>query len=144
LVTPQGRGGGAQGRGGAAGGGGGGGGAAAGIVVVKPYADVVTSAAKTSAGIFKVHRITEGNRDTLLYEIPKNELNKDYLWDSQIKKTTIGAGYGGQAVGNRVVRWVLKNDRVLLQNIDYSMVADASNLLLDEANVPAIIRAFPV
>ena len=60
----------------------------------------------------------------LFYEIPKAELDKDFLWVTQIKRTTIGAGYGGQAVGNRVVRWVLKGDRVLLENIDYSIVAD--------------------
>src|SRR5262245_51945832 len=132
---------GAQGRGGA---GGQGGGRAGGAVVVRPYAEVITSAAKTSDGIFKVHRITEGNNDTLYFEIPKAELNKDYLWDTQIKKTTIGAGYGGQAVGNRVVRWVQKGDRVLLENMDYSLVADPNNPLRDEADMPAIIRTFPV
>ena len=102
------------------------------------------SAAKTDDGIFKVHRITEGNRDTLFYEIPKNELDKDFLWNTQLKKTTIGAGYGGQSVGSRVVRWVLKGDRVLLQNIDYTLVADPTNPLKDEANLPAIIRTFDV
>ena len=58
--------------------------------------------AKTDDGIFKVHRIGE----TLFYEIPKAQLGKDFLWNTQIKKTTLGAGYGGQAVGSRVVRWV--------------------------------------
>ncbi len=102
------------------------------------------AAAKTDDGIFKVHRISEGNRDTLFYEIPKAEMDKDFLWNTQIKKTTIGAGYGGQNVGSRVVRWVLKGDNVLLQDMDYTLVADPSNPLKDEANLPAIIRTFPV
>src|SRR5262249_20371720 len=85
-----------------------------------PYGQVITSAAKTDEGIFKVHRVG----DTLYYEIPKAELNKDYLWVTQLKKTTIGVGYGGQAAGSRVVRWVQKGDRILLQNIDYSIIAD--------------------
>ena len=110
----------------------------------RPYAEVVTSAAKTDDGIFKVHRISEGNRDTLFYEIPKAEMDKDFLWNTQIKKTTIGAGYGGQNVGSRVVRWVLKGDRVLLQDMAYTLVADPSNPLKDEANLPAIIRTFAV
>jgi hypothetical protein len=110
----------------------------------RPYAEVITSAAKTDDGIFKVHRITEGNRDSLYYEIPKSEMDKDFLWNTQIKRTTIGAGYGGQNVGSRVVRWVLKGDRVLLEDIAYTLVADPSNPLKDEANLPAIIRAFPV
>ncbi|TAK18023.1 MAG: DUF5117 domain-containing protein [Acidobacteria bacterium] len=110
----------------------------------RPYADVITAAAKTDDGIFKVHRITEGSTDNLFYEIPKSELDKDYLWNTQIKKTTIGVGYGGQTVGSRVVRWVLKNDRVLLENVDYSVVSDPSSPLGTEANTPAIIRTFPV
>ena len=131
------RGGGAPGAGGAQGGG-------RGNAGPRPYGDVITAAAKTDDGIFKVHRITEGNNDNLFYEIPKNELGKDYLWDTQLKKTTIGAGYGGQAIGNRVVRWVLKGDRVLLENIEYGVVADANNPLNEDANLPAIIRSFPV
>jgi hypothetical protein len=110
----------------------------------RPYADVITAAAKTDDGIFKVHRITEGNADTLFFEIPKNELGKDYLWDTQLKKTTIGAGYGGQAIGNRVVRWVKKDDRILLENVEYGVVADPANPLNEQVNMPAIIRTFPV
>ncbi len=85
--------------------------------------------------------------DSLFYEIPKAQLNKDFLWNTQIKKTTIGAGYGGQSAGSRVVRWVTKGDRVLLVNIDYSVVADTTSpmaLAVDDANNPTIIRAFNV
>jgi hypothetical protein len=109
----------------------------------RPYGQVITSAAKTDEGIFKVHRVG----DTLYYEIPKAELGKDYLWVTQIKKTTIGVGYGGQAAGSRVVRWVQKGDRVLLENIDYSIIADPSTPIaaaVDDANYPAIIRSFNV
>ena len=109
----------------------------------RPYASVITAAAKTDDGIFKVHRIGE----SLFYEIPKAQIGKDFLWNTQIKKTTIGAGYGGQAAGSRVVRWLSKGDRVLLVNMDYSLVADTSNpvaMAVDDANYPAIIRAFNV
>src|SRR5204863_9649268 len=61
--------------------------------------------------------------------------------------TTIGAGYGGQAVGSRVVRWVSKGDSLLLLSIDYSVVADPSTPVsqaVDDANYPTIIRAFNV
>ena len=109
----------------------------------RPYNQVITSAAKTDDGIFKIHRIGE----TLFYEIPKAQLNKDFLWNTQIKKTTIGAGYGGQNAGSRVVRWVAKGDRVLLLNIDFTVVADPASpvaMAVDDANYPAIIRAFNV
>jgi hypothetical protein len=109
----------------------------------RPYAQVITAAAKSDDGIVKVHGVGE----TVYYEIPKAQLGKDFLWNTQIKKTTIGAGYGGQAAGSRVVRWVTKGDRVLLLSIDYSLVADQSNPIyqaVDDANYPTIIRAFNV
>ncbi len=106
----------------------------------RPYDQVITSAARTDDGIFKVHRIGE----TMFYEIPKRELDKDFLWNTQLKKTTMNVGYGGQTIGSRVVRWTLRGDRVLLVNVDYTLVADPASALPDQGNVPAIIRTFNV
>jgi hypothetical protein len=120
----------------------GGGGAA---VAVRPYAQVVTNSAQTSDGVFKTHRITTAATDQLLFEIPRKELDKDFLINSQIKRNAAGSGgYGGQQIGTRVVRWSLKGDRVLLLNMDYSVVADPSNPLMTEGNMPAIVKTFPV
>ncbi|MCC7010133.1 MAG: zinc-dependent metalloprotease [Acidobacteria bacterium] len=109
----------------------------------RPYGQVITAAARTDDGIFKVHRVNE----QLYFEIPKAQLGKDFLWVSQIKRTTIGAGYGGQAAGSRVVRWDLSGNRVLLKIIDYSIVADTAAPIaraVADANHPAIARAFNV
>src|SRR5690242_15521472 len=65
----------------------------------QPYDRVITKDAKTKAGVFKVHQV----KDKYYYEIPKSELGKEFLWVSQIARTTVGVGYGGQALGNRVV-----------------------------------------
>ena len=85
--------------------------------------------------------------DTLYYEIPKAELDKDFLWVTQIKRTTIGAGYGGQAVGSRVVRWVRRaiaccsrTSTTASSPIPTQPIAEA----VADANNPAIIRAFNV
>src|SRR4026209_1869521 len=86
----------------------------------KPYDRVITKDAKSDEGIFAIHTI----KDKVYYEIPKSELGKEFLWVSQIAKTTLGVGYGGQANGNRVVRWERKGNRVLLRNIVYDVVAD--------------------
>ena len=67
----------------------------------RPYERVITKDAKSQPGLFTVHRIGE----RLYYEIPKAQLGKEFLWVSQIARTTIGAGEGGQAAGNRVVKW---------------------------------------
>jgi hypothetical protein len=86
----------------------------------RPYDRVITKDAKSDQGVFTIHTIKE----KVYYEIPKSELDKEFLWVSQIARTTMGAGYGGQAAGNRVVKWERKNNRILLRNVDYEVVAD--------------------
>ncbi len=108
---------------------------------IKPYDKVITKDAKSDPGVFTVHRI----KDKVYYEIPKKELSKEFLWVSQIARTTLGVGYGGQALGNRVVKWERQNNRVLLRNISYEVVADASQPIskaVQAANNDAIIRSF--
>src|ERR1051325_10182799 len=86
----------------------------------RPYDKVITKDAKSDKGVFTVHRV----KDKFYYEIPKSELGKEFLWVSQIAKTTFGVGYGGQAMGNRVVKWDRHGNRVLLKSVNYEMVAE--------------------
>ena len=109
----------------------------------RPYDRVITKDAKTDEGVFKVHTI----KDKIYYEIPKSELDKEFLWVSQIAKTTLGVGYGGQAMGNRVVKWERKGNRVFLRNISYQVVADPKLPVaraVQAANNNTIIMAFNV
>ena len=62
----------------------------------------------------------------MYYEIPKERLGREFLWVSQIAKTTLGAGYGGQAAGNRVIKWERRGERILLRAISYDVVTDPS------------------
>src|SRR5829696_1689034 len=87
---------------------------------LRPYDRVITKDARSDAGVFTVHRI----RDRVYYEIPKDMLGREFLWVSQIASNTPGAGFGGQAAGNRVVRWERRDRRVLLRSVSYEMVAD--------------------
>jgi Met-zincin/Domain of unknown function (DUF5117)/Domain of unknown function (DUF5118) len=109
----------------------------------KPYDRVITKEAKSDEGVFTVHTI----KDKVYYEIPKNELNKEFLWVSQIARTTLGVGYGGQAAGNRVVKWERRGNRVLLRNVSYDVVADPKLPVaraVQAANNDTIIMAFNV
>ena len=109
----------------------------------KPYERVITSEARSDDGVFTVHRIG----DRLLYEIPKSLFDKEFLWVSQIARTTLGAGWGGQAAGNRVVRWERRGNRVLLRNVAYDVVADATQPIaqaVKAANNDTILMAFNV
>src|SRR5215208_2080989 len=109
----------------------------------RPYIQVITKEARTDDGIFKVHRIN----DQVFYEIPKAQLGKEFLWVTQIKRTAAGAGLSGQAVTSRVVRWELSGNRVLLREVNYTVVADSGEPIsrnVANSNNPPIVRAFNV
>ncbi|HEY2016107.1 MAG TPA: DUF5118 domain-containing protein, partial [Bryobacteraceae bacterium] len=109
----------------------------------QPYDRVITKDAKTAKGLFTVHQVKE----RYYYEIAKSELGKDYLWNSQIAKTTLGAGYGGGQLVDRVVRWELKGNRVLLLDVNFGLVADPKAPIaraVKAANNESIIMSLPV
>ena len=107
------------------------------------YDKVITKDAKTTKGIFKLHQIKE----RYLYEIPKSELDREFLWNTQIAKTALGMGYGGGELVNRVVRWELHGNRVLLREMNYGIAADPKEpigMAVKAANHDTIIMSFPV
>lgn len=109
----------------------------------QPYDKVITKDAKTKKGVFSVHQV----KDKFFYEIPKAELDKEFLLVSQIAKTSIGVGYGGQALNRRVVRWERNENKIYLRNINYSIVANSSLPIAEavqNSNNDSIIMAFPV
>jgi hypothetical protein len=110
---------------------------------IRPYDRVITKDAKSDDGVFTVHRI----KDRIYYEVPKDRLGREFLWVSQIAKTTLGAGYGGQAAGNRVVKWERRGDRILLRAVFYDVVADPGTPIskaVDAANYSPIVAAFNI
>ncbi|MGH9395046.1 MAG: DUF5117 domain-containing protein, partial [Terriglobales bacterium] len=134
-----------QGRGGR-GGGAGGAGAYRGP---QAFAEVITSAAVKEDGIFTVY--TQKDRATdaehIYFAIPSDQLDKDFLWTSLIARTPFGDGYGGDQVGNHVVRWQRHDDTILLRMVDYRMVADPTLPIaaaVAASSNSAIVMAFPV
>ena len=109
----------------------------------RPYNQVITAEAKSDTGLFTAHRI----REKMYYEIPTTQLDKEFLWVTQIAKTTLGVGYGGQALGNRVVKWSRMNNKVFLRGISYDVVATEGDPIaraVEASNVDTIIMAFDV
>ncbi|MCL6565019.1 MAG: zinc-dependent metalloprotease [Acidobacteriia bacterium] len=109
----------------------------------KPYDQVITKDAVSDPGVFTVHRI----KDKLYFEIPPAELGQEFLWVNQIKRTTPGVGYGGQALGNRIVRWTKNGNRILLRSVVYESVADPNHPVrqaVEAAQNETIIMAFDI
>lgn len=107
------------------------------------YEKVITKDAKTKAGLFTVHQVKE----KYFYEIPKGMLGKEFLWVSQISKTTLGQGNGGDPLGNRVVRWERIDNKINLRSINYRVTADPSTpqvKSVQNTNNDTIIMSFPI
>ena len=109
----------------------------------QPYEKVITKDAKTSKGIFIVHQI----KDRYYYEIPKAELERQFLLNIRISRTTVGVGYGGEELASRVVRWELNGNKINLRDVNYSVTADPKtpiSLAVKAANNDTILMTFPV
>src|SRR5579872_355784 len=122
-----------QGGGGGGRGAGGLGGAALPPPNPQAFERVINKDAKSKKGLFTVHQIG----DRFYYEIPKSELGKQYLWNTQIAQTTIGVGYGGGQVTNRVD----------LRDINFSVTAKPDTPIAEavrHANNDTIILTFNV
>ena len=109
----------------------------------QPYAKVITKDAKSKKGIFTVHQIKE----KYYYEIPRSELGKEFLWVTFIARTTLGVGYGGDQLNDRMVHWELSGNKVFLREDQYGVVADPKTPIaraVQASENSAIIMAFPV
>ncbi|MGH7538708.1 MAG: zinc-dependent metalloprotease [Gemmatimonadales bacterium] len=109
----------------------------------KPYGEVITRQATTDSGVFIVHRIGE----KLFYEIPRRELEQEFLLVSDYAETQAGTRYGGENYDSRVVRWQRRGNRVLLRSVSYGMVADTANPVsraVRLSNVEPVLMSFDI
>lgn len=95
---------------------------------VKPYSEVIPKTAKTRAGLFTTHRVG----DTLYFEIPAKELDRDMLLVGRYARTAavdannpFGA-YGGDEFGERTLRWERSGNRIILRSPSFAIMADTS------------------
>ena len=95
---------------------------------IKPYDEVIPRTARTSVGLFKTHRVG----DTLYFEIPRSELNKDmllvgrYARAAAIDAANPFGAYGGDEFGERTLRWERSGNRIILRSPSFAIMADTS------------------
>ncbi len=92
----------------------------------RPYAEVITRDAITREGLFKVHRVG----DTILFEIPAEELNKEMLLISRPVSSTLqdpGGFFGGGS--SNVVRFERDGNRIILRRLDFRLTANPDDAI---------------
>src|SRR5205085_4674227 len=83
----------------------------------------------------------------IYYEIPPTALNREMLWYTEIAQLPAGFGYGGTAVGSRVVRWTRRENKIYLRDVSYRLRGDGKGAIqraVAAASLDPIIMAFDV
>lgn len=112
--------------------------AAGGAANPRPYATVITPRAKSKTGVFGVHMV--GN--SIYFEIPSAEMGKDYIAVSTLAATPVGIGLNGTLIGDRLVRFERRENRVYLKDINYNVTA--TDTLRTGARAMSLIEFYPI
>src|SRR6185295_7548779 len=110
---------------------------------LKPYAKLIPATAHSSAGLFQTHRVG----DTLYFEIPRHELNKDMLLVGRFARASGGNSFGGDEFTERVLRWEKQGHRILLRSVTFEITADSTLPVyraVRQATYPPIVAVFPI
>ncbi len=109
---------------------------------LKKFGEVITKEARTSQGVFTVHRID----DTVYFEIPPDAYGKLMLWQTEVVKAPNGVAWGGSSLGSRVVKWERRANKVYLWQISFDKQGDgkAVQQAVDSASMGSIILSFNV
>ena len=110
---------------------------------LKPYAKLIPPTAHSSSGLFRTHRVG----DTLYFEIPRHELNKDMLLVGRFARASGGNTYGGDEFTERVLRWEKQGNRILLRSVTFEITADSTLPVyraVRQATYPPIVAVFPI
>lgn len=110
---------------------------------LKPYAKLIPASARSSNGLFRTHRVG----DTLYYEIPRGELNKDMLLVGRFARASGGNTFGGDEFTERVLRWEKEGNRILLRSVTFEITADSTLPVyraVRQATYPPIVAVFPI
>lgn len=110
---------------------------------IKPFSDVIEDSFEKDEGLFTVYE----DDGTFYYEIPDSLLGREMLMVSRISRTADGIGYGGERLGNQVLRWERRNDDILLRRVSFENTA-SDTLPIYEAvrnsNFEPIIMTFDI
>lgn len=115
----------------------------------KPYKEVITDKAKTTKGLFTVHKV----EDKYYFELSPKIWARDILVINRVSKSSVESpkqfgGYAGDEINNIVIRFEKgPNNKVFLKNISYNVNPDSSKPMFKSvanSNIQPIAMAFDV
>jgi len=108
----------------------------------KKYDDVVTKDFITMAGVFAVHKFEE----KVLFEIPTDKLGKLFMWRAEVAKGPGGSSWGGAALGEQVVRFERRGNKIYLWSSQFDKRSDgkAIQASIEASSHDSILAVFPV
>ncbi|MDX1956277.1 MAG: zinc-dependent metalloprotease [Chitinophagaceae bacterium] len=116
----------------------------------KKFEDLISKGAVVDSGLFNIY-IQE---DKYYLEIENNILGKDILLVSRIieggadgRDVWNNLGYGGDAIGDCIVRFSFEQNRIYLKRISFTTFADSTQSLfqaVNRSNLQPIIAAFDI
>lgn len=118
----------------------------AGTSGIRPYSQVITSAAKTDKGLFDLHWVDE----KLYYEIPDSLLGREMLLVSRIAEVPSNYyGYysGGSKTAEQVITFTRRRNDILIRKHSYNAVASDTLPVyrsVQANNFAPIIASFPI
>jgi hypothetical protein len=110
---------------------------------LKTYAKVIPPSAVSTEGMFLTHRVG----DTLYFEIPRQELDKDMLLVGRFARASGGSSFGGDEFTERVLRWEKQGHRILLRSVTFEITADSTLPVyraVRQATYPPVVAVFPI
>lgn len=111
----------------------------------KPYKDVITAKAKTTKGLFIVHKID----DKYFFELPENLFGKEIMAITRFSKVAGGGGvYGGELANQQVVKFEKGPDnKVFMRVVTLISVADSAQPIykaVSNSNLDPIAASFDI
>jgi hypothetical protein len=111
----------------------------------KPYKDVITAKAKTTKGLFTVHKID----DKYFFELPENLFDKEIMAITRFSKVAGGGGvYGGELANQQVVKFEKGPDnKVFMRVVTLISVADSAQPIykaVTNSNLDPIAASFDI
>lgn len=109
---------------------------------LKKYDSVITKEATTQPGVFAVHRVD----DKVYFEIPKTAFGRLMLWQAEVAKGPGGESWGGAGLGNAVLKWERRDNKVYLWKVGFKKRSDGKAVqnAVEAASTDSIIAAYDV